>query len=120
MARVTRRPVAAADILDVWDPMAQDSLEQADRWVDKLDEKFQFIATQPMMGQASNELAVDLRSFPLGVTSSSTHRSKTESMSCKCVTALAMSMLPSATSLGLSLARRGHERPSGPDQKGAG
>ena len=49
MARVTRRPLAAADILDIWDHIAEDSLDQADRWVDKLDEKFKLIAAQPLI-----------------------------------------------------------------------
>ncbi|MBK9364011.1 MAG: type II toxin-antitoxin system RelE/ParE family toxin [Rubrivivax sp.] len=66
MARVTRRPLAAADILDIWDHIAEDSLDQADRWVDKLDEKFKLIAAQPLMGRARHELAADLRSFPFG------------------------------------------------------
>ena len=66
MARITRRPLAAADILDVWDHIAEDSLDQADRWVDKLDEKFGILATQPLMGRAREELAADLRSFPFG------------------------------------------------------
>jgi plasmid stabilization system protein ParE len=57
MQRVTRRPLAAADILDIWDHIAEDSVEQADRWVDKLDEKFELIATQPLMGRARDELA---------------------------------------------------------------
>ena len=64
MARVTRRPMAEADILDIWDHIAEDSVEQADRWVDKLDTKFKLIATQPLMGRARDELAADLRSFP--------------------------------------------------------
>lgn len=66
MARVTRRPQAAADILDIWDHIAEDSVEQADRWVDKLDEKFRLIATQPLMGRGRSELAADVRSFPFG------------------------------------------------------
>ena len=66
MARVTRRPLAAADILDIWDHIAEDSLDQADRWVDKLDEKFKLIAAQPLMGRTRHELAADLRSFPFG------------------------------------------------------
>ena len=66
MARVTRRPLAAGDILDIWDHIAEDSVEQADRWVDKLDEKFRLIATQPLMGRARNELAANVRSFPFG------------------------------------------------------
>lgn len=66
MARVTRRPLAAADILDIWDHIAEDSLDQADRWIDKLDEKFGILATQPLMGRAREELAAGLRSFPFG------------------------------------------------------
>ena len=66
MGRVTRRPLAAADILDVWDHIAEDSLEQADRWIDNLDEKLKLIARQPLMGRAREELAADLRSFPFG------------------------------------------------------
>jgi toxin ParE1/3/4 len=66
MARITRRPLAAADILDIWEHIAEGSIEQADRWVDKLDEKFKLIATQPLMGRARDELAVGLRSFAVG------------------------------------------------------
>jgi toxin ParE1/3/4 len=66
MARVKRRPLAASDILDIWDHIAEDSLGQADRWVDNLDEKLKLIATQPLIGRARNELAVELRSFPFG------------------------------------------------------
>ena len=45
MARITRRPLAEADILDIWDHIAEGSVEQADRWVDKLAEKFRLIAS---------------------------------------------------------------------------
>lgn len=66
MPRVTRRPLAAADITDIWDHIAEDNLDQADRWVNKLDEKFRLIATQPLMSRAREELAADLRSFAFG------------------------------------------------------
>jgi toxin ParE1/3/4 len=66
VARVTRRPLAEADIFEIWDYIADDSMEAADRWVDQLDEKFQLIATQPMMGRAREELETGLRSFPFG------------------------------------------------------
>lgn len=39
MARITRRPLAEADILDIWDYIAEGSLAEADRWLDRLDEK---------------------------------------------------------------------------------
>jgi toxin ParE1/3/4 len=66
MAQVARRPLAAADILEIWDYIAEDSLDEADLWVDKLDEKLGLLATQPLMGRARNELAAGLRSFPFG------------------------------------------------------
>lgn len=66
MARVSRRPLAAADILDIWDYIAEDSLDEADRWVDRLDEKLDLLATQPLMGRARDELLAGLRSFPFG------------------------------------------------------
>jgi toxin ParE1/3/4 len=34
VARVTRRPLAEADIFEIWDYIADDSMEAADRWVD--------------------------------------------------------------------------------------
>jgi toxin ParE1/3/4 len=66
MATVLRRPQAEADILEVWAFIAEDSFIEADRWVDKLDEKFFLWATQPMMGRARDELLPGIRSFPFG------------------------------------------------------
>lgn len=66
MPRVTRRPLAVADILEIWDYIAEDSLTAADRWVDGLDEKLARLATQPMMGRAREELAAGVSSFPYG------------------------------------------------------
>jgi toxin ParE1/3/4 len=34
--------------------------------VDQLDAQFRLLATQPKMGRARNELAADVRSFPVG------------------------------------------------------
>ncbi|MCW5644659.1 MAG: type II toxin-antitoxin system RelE/ParE family toxin [Rhodoferax sp.] len=64
MVTVVRRPLAALDILDVWDHIADDNLAAADRWVDDLDIAFSRLATQPMMGRARPELAPAIRSFP--------------------------------------------------------
>jgi len=66
MPRVTRRPLAETDILEIWDYIADDSLAAADRWVDRLDEQFRLLAAQPMMGRARGELAPGVRSFPFG------------------------------------------------------
>ena len=64
MPTVSRRPLAALDILDIWDYIADDDIAAADRWVDELDAAFGRLATQPKMGRARPEIAPDLRSFP--------------------------------------------------------
>ena len=66
MPRVTRRPLAEADILEIWDYIADDSLAAADRWVDRLDEQFRMLAAQPMMGRAREELAPGGAQFSVG------------------------------------------------------
>jgi len=66
MARVTRRPQAEADTLEIWAYIAQDSLAEADRWVDRLDESLALWATQPKMGRAREELSPGIRSLPFG------------------------------------------------------
>ena len=66
MARVTRRPQAAIDILDIWGFIAEDSTVEADRWIDRLDERLNLWATQPLIGRLRDELAPELRSMPFG------------------------------------------------------
>ncbi|MFT3819672.1 MAG: type II toxin-antitoxin system RelE/ParE family toxin [Rubrivivax sp.] len=66
MARVTRRPQAEIDILEIWEYIAADSVFQADRWVDRLDESLALWATQPKMGREREELAPGIRSLPFG------------------------------------------------------
>jgi toxin ParE1/3/4 len=66
MARVVLSPQAAEDILDIWDFIADDSFLEADRWVDRLDEKLGLWATQPLIGRLRDELAPGLRSIPFG------------------------------------------------------
>lgn len=64
MAQVNRRPQAALDILDIWDHIAEDHLDAADRWVDEIGATFELLATQPLMGRKRPELADELRSHP--------------------------------------------------------
>jgi len=66
MPRITRRPLAEADIIEIWDYIADDSIDAADRWVDRLDEQLGLLAEQPMMGRSRDELSPGVRSFPLG------------------------------------------------------
>lgn len=64
MARIVRRPLAGADIDEIWDYIAADRLVQADAWVDRLEGKLRLLATRPMMGRAREELSADVRSMP--------------------------------------------------------
>ena len=66
MSRVTRRPGAEADILEIWAYIAEDSIVEADRWVDRLDEKLGLWATHPMMGRGRDELSSGIRSLAFG------------------------------------------------------
>lgn len=66
MVRVLRRPQAETDILEIWDYIAEDSMVEADRWVDRLDDKLVLWATQPMMGRSRDELAPGVRSLAFG------------------------------------------------------
>ena len=66
MARVTRRPQAEADILEIWEYIAGDSISAADQWVDALHEKMSLWASQPLMGRARDELVPGVRSLTFG------------------------------------------------------
>lgn len=66
MARILRRPLAGADIADIWDYIAEDSVLQADAWVDRLDGKLRLLSSQPLMGRAREDLSPGIRSMPFG------------------------------------------------------
>lgn len=66
MTRVVYRPLAGSDISDIWDFIAEDSVLQADSWVDNLDAKLRLLSTQPLMGRSREELLPSLRSQPFG------------------------------------------------------
>lgn len=66
MTRVVYRPLAGSDIFDIWDFIAEDSVLQADSWVDNLDVKLHLLATQPFIGRSRDELFPGLRSHPFG------------------------------------------------------
>jgi toxin ParE1/3/4 len=66
LTRVVYRPLAGSDIFDIWDFIAEDSVLQADSWVDNLDVKLHLLATQPFIGRSRDELFPGLRSHPFG------------------------------------------------------
>ena len=66
MAKVLRQPAANEDLYEIWSYVAHESFERAEALIDRFDEAFELLATQPEMGRARPELAPSLRSFPLG------------------------------------------------------
>jgi len=66
MPRVLRKPLARADLLDIWNYVADDSPAKADRLLDTINKKCQTLARFPKMGRVRNELGASLRSFPVG------------------------------------------------------
>lgn len=54
------------DMDDIWDYIAHDSIDAADRFIDQIHEKCRLLAETPGMGRKRSELVEGVRSFPLG------------------------------------------------------
>ena len=66
MPKVFRRPLAAADLDDIWWYIAQDNPDVADLFLDKIEERLNKLAQFPNMGLTRDELMPSLRSLPIG------------------------------------------------------
>jgi toxin ParE1/3/4 len=66
MGRVLKRPLAEADLDDIWWYIAEDNPDAADRFFSKIDEQCQTLAQFPKMGTSKDNLMPSLRSFPVG------------------------------------------------------
>ncbi|MBD0327853.1 MAG: type II toxin-antitoxin system RelE/ParE family toxin [Pyrinomonadaceae bacterium] len=66
MAIILKKPLAEADLLDIWNFIANDSWEKADRLLEKIDNQLKILASNPGMGRKRDSLAPNLRSFPVG------------------------------------------------------
>ena len=66
MAVIVLQPRAKADLSDIWQFIAEDSDDQADAFIDLIDQKFQLLAQQSGLGRRREELAEGLRIFPVG------------------------------------------------------
>jgi toxin ParE1/3/4 len=66
MRRVINAPEAEADIYGIARHIAEDDIEAACRFIETIYEKIQLLATHPQMGRLREELAENLRSFPVG------------------------------------------------------
>jgi len=66
MGRVTFKPAARTDLDEIFDYIADDDLERAIAFVQKIYEQIGTLAEYPLMGRSREELLPNLRSFPLG------------------------------------------------------
>lgn len=66
MPVVTKRPRAFADLIEIWEYIADDSPASATRFLGLVEDTLDGLARQPSMGRARDELADHLRSFPIG------------------------------------------------------
>ncbi len=66
MAIVTKRPQAVADLDEIFDYIAEDSLERAVTFLWDLNATMENLAINPYMGRKRDELRRGLRSFPHG------------------------------------------------------
>lgn len=66
MARVDLTLAAKIDLEEIWSYIAQDSEFQADRMIERLALKFEYLARHPGIGRPRPELAKGCRSYPFG------------------------------------------------------
>jgi toxin ParE1/3/4 len=64
--RPRKSPQAEIDLTSIWDYIAVDNVKAADALLDRIEELFEMLAQTPLAGRARNELAMKLRSFPVG------------------------------------------------------
>jgi toxin ParE1/3/4 len=59
-------PRASEDLTEIWSYIADDSLANADSFIDKLYETMQVLSRQPGSGRHREEIAPGIQSFPFG------------------------------------------------------
>ncbi len=65
MPTLLKSPRAKADLIEIWNYIADDSENRADDFINTLDKKLQTLAASPYIGRPRTELIDDLRSFPI-------------------------------------------------------
>ncbi len=66
MARVVQSHLALDDLQHIWDYIAADNRSAADKTITKLDETFEFLASNPLAGEEQLHLKSGLRRFVVG------------------------------------------------------
>ncbi len=66
MSEVVLSELAEADLTDIWVFVARDNATAADRLIDEIHEKCQFLANTPKAGRQRPELDPSIRAFAVG------------------------------------------------------
>lgn len=66
MGQIIKSPEAKADLVDIWDYIAQSNESGADRLLDSINQKLILISNSPYIGRERHDLAPGLRSLPVG------------------------------------------------------
>lgn len=66
MPRLLRTPQANDDLLAIWEYIARDSPQAADRFLRNLDETCKLLVENPKMGQLQEQYRPGLRCFSVG------------------------------------------------------
>jgi len=66
VSRLRITPRASEDLIEIWSYIAEDSVANADTFIDKLYEATQLLAGNPGLGRHRKELAPQIQSFPFG------------------------------------------------------
>lgn len=56
---------AKTDLREIWRYVAVDNLDAADRLIETIYEEFELLRNRPKLGRKRDDLAPDLRSFPI-------------------------------------------------------
>ncbi len=64
--RLRKTPIAEQDLLGIWEFIARDSPANADRFWQRLNERFQLLLRQPLMGESQECFLPGLRSVVEG------------------------------------------------------
>lgn len=64
--RFRKSPQADLDLDSIWNFIAADDVQAAERQIDRIGKIFQMLIENPLAGRERHELRKDLRSFPVG------------------------------------------------------
>ena len=66
MSQLRISPRASSDLIEIWTYIADDSVANADAFIDKLYQAIQALGRQPGSGRHREELGPGIQSFPFG------------------------------------------------------